>query len=113
MAGDHDSPIDDATAVWDDPGSSYLDRVYVDIAAAAAELRRGEPEAAEQRLDRARRTAEDAGDAVARALAAHAGHALLGTPAESVEHLEAGWRHVVDVLRSGMDTPEPPNPPKS
>jgi class 3 adenylate cyclase/tetratricopeptide (TPR) repeat protein len=104
MTGDYDSPVDDATAVWNELGSTYLDRVFVDIAAAACEVHRGDITAAEIRLARTRTVAHDAGDSVARALTSHASAALLGRPQSAgVDRVEAGWLRVIDGLTAGID----------
>ncbi len=103
MTGDHDSPIDDANAVWGDGGSSYLDRVFVDIAAAASEVHNGDVTAAEIRLARTRLVAHDAGDSVARALTSYATVALLGrVPEAGDDRVESGWARVVDGLAAGI-----------
>ena len=51
-------PPDDAQAVWDDGGSTYLDQIYVDVAAAAAEFHTGDTVSAELRLARAQAVAK-------------------------------------------------------
>ncbi|NND75784.1 MAG: AAA family ATPase [Ilumatobacter sp.] len=100
MTGDDEHPAADADAVWAVEGSSYLDRVIADVAAAAAALRGGRHDEARERLDRATATADAAGDVVARALAGGATQTLLGggvTMAMS-HHLRPGWRRVLDGL---------------
>ena len=102
MCGDDTQPIADADAVWGLETATYLDRVMVDIAAAAAEVRRGQHSEATARFDRARATADQAGDAVARALAYSATSALLGADSpvsvRGGHHLRAGWHRVISGL---------------
>lgn len=99
MTGDLDAPLVDAVAVWDDEGSTYLDRVLANVAAAAADARRGDVDGASQRLARARRTAKEAGDVVARAFTTCASAALLeGGSHDEVDHLGAGWHRVIEGL---------------
>jgi len=90
--------------VWDEGGSTYLDRVIADVAAATAFASTGDVEAARCRLERARATALDAGDVVARELAVSVTAAIEGEPSPpDADHLGPGWRRVVaDVaVRSG------------
>ena len=99
LTGDFVSPLADATAVWDDEGSTYLDRVYVEIASAAAMLHSGDRAGAAERLERARSVVSGVGDSVARALVAHASAALLGDDADAEhEPVESGWIRVIDGL---------------
>ncbi|MFN3218184.1 MAG: adenylate/guanylate cyclase domain-containing protein [Acidimicrobiales bacterium] len=100
MCGDDRQAIADADAVWSRDGATYLDRVLADIAAAAAEFRSGQSAAATDRLDRARTTADEAGDVVAMALAQSATSTLLpgvgpGSTAIDSQALRAGWRQVI------------------
>ena len=106
MTGDFASPVSDAAAVWADDGSTYLDRVYADVAAGAACLQIGDAGGADVHLDRARSVAAAAGDGVARSLAAHAATALLGRPADvDHERVESGWVRVIDSLLARGTTP--------
>lgn len=106
MTGDDAAALDDAVAVHAKDGSTYLDRLIVDVAAAASELRLGRTDAAAQRLAGARRAARDAGDTVAVALATVASAAFgeHGTQPES-EHLGPGWSRVVEVLMRQSASP--------
>ena len=63
MAGDDDRAIDDAAAVWAEPGSTYLDRVLADVSAGAAFVAEGDDDRARERLQQAADTAISAGDA--------------------------------------------------
>jgi len=103
MTGDTDAPVVDAAAVWGDHGSTYLDRVLADVAVASADVRRGDADAAAERLARARLTAREAGDAIARAFTTCATTALVddGRPGE-VDHLGVGWHRVIEGL-GGVD----------
>ncbi len=106
MIGDSATAVADGDAVWAEPGSTYLDRVIADIAGAAAALRDDEPERAVERLLRAKKTADDAGDAVARALAGRAAAALVGDgDGDDLDNLGAGWRRVVDELAGAARRP--------
>jgi tetratricopeptide (TPR) repeat protein len=107
MSGDDVQPLADAEAVWAVEGSSYLDRVLADIAAAAVEVRTGAGDAAAQRLERAHSVAHDEGGAVARALVACTTSTLLGTvdgiePFGDGDHLRPGWHSVISTL-AGAD----------
>lgn len=99
MLGDVQVAIDDADAVWSDPGSTYLDRVLAAVAAATAWIGQDDQAAAEDELNRARQAADVAGDAVARALVAEASSRLLGRPNEDIGvPLGDGWLCVVGEL---------------
>jgi class 3 adenylate cyclase/tetratricopeptide (TPR) repeat protein len=107
MCGDDRLAIADADAVWSQAGATYLDRVLADIAAAAAEVRAGRSPAATTRLERARTTADEAGDVVATALAQSARSTLLpgagpGSTEIDSQALRAGWRQVIAGL-AGRD----------
>lgn len=106
LTGDDTAAVVDAGLVWDEDGSTYLDRVIADIAAAASETRLGEADAASERLERARRGALDAGDVVARALVAGASVALSehGGTVEP-DHLGAGWQCVIELLGNRAASP--------
>ena len=94
--------------MWGDAGSTYLDRIYVDVAAAAAEFHLGDTVSAELRLARAQAVAKQAGDGIARSLVAHATAALLGQLDDAgFERVEAGWRCVISGLADGI----PPHVP--
>lgn len=109
MLGDTDDALHHANEVVNDDSSTYLDRVLADIAAGAAHAGIGERDAAGERLEIARTTANRAGDEVARALARSASLALLdvGDP-QAVDHLGSGWHTVVDGLARAVPavTPE-------
>ena len=106
LVGDAPTAVADSSTVWAVPGSTYLDRVVADVAAAAAEVRLGDAAAARSRLDRARRTATDAGDVVARALAASVSVALGDDAvAADIDHLGSGWRCVIDGLAAAGVSP--------
>ena len=110
MTGDFESPPDDADAVFADTGSTYLDRIYVDVAAAAAEFHTGDTVSAELRLARAQAVAKQAGDGIARSLVAHATAALLGhLDNVGFERVEVGWRTVIGGLADGVP-PHLPHP---
>jgi class 3 adenylate cyclase/tetratricopeptide (TPR) repeat protein len=99
MVGDGDTALGDAGAVSADPGSTYLDRVIADVAGSTAELRTGDRELAVERLHRARTTARDAGDEVARALADCAAATLVGEIEDGDhDHLGVGWHRVIEEL---------------
>ncbi|MEM9516097.1 MAG: adenylate/guanylate cyclase domain-containing protein [Actinomycetota bacterium] len=107
MTGDGRTACELADAVVADRGSSYLDRVIADVAAAGADARDGRVAEAKDRLTRAGQTARRAGDAVARALVAVSSSTWLGTgTATDVEHLGPGWRRVVDDLAAMGARPE-------
>jgi hypothetical protein len=96
MVRDDDRAVTDADAVWADHGATYLDRILADVAAAAAEARRGGDEAAVERLDRARETAEQTGDVVAVGIAACAADTLLEAGAhDEVFHIGPGWHRLI------------------
>jgi len=102
LTGDHDGAVADAQAVADDAGSSYLDCVIADIAAAGAEIGAGDADAATRYLGRARATALEAGDVVARELVTAAHEAMLAEPHRNEsDHLGVGWRSVVEALGVG------------
>jgi tetratricopeptide (TPR) repeat protein len=105
MIGATDSVQEDAEAVFDDEGSSYLDRVMADIAVAAVERRCGNTDAVAERLAVARRRSLDVGDRVAEALTNAATAAMIeGSPAMvRSDHLRAGWHTVLDRLADGAD----------
>ncbi len=91
-----------------DAGSTYLDRIYADVAAAAAEFHTGDTVSAELRLARAQAVAKQAGDGIARSLVAHATAALLGHLDDAgFERVESGWRRVISGLAEGV----PPHVP--
>ncbi len=103
MTGDDPLALADAAEVWATPGSSYLDRVYADIAAAAVDARCG---AAQQAADRLARTAElagEVGDHVAMSLVAHARATLIaeadaetdGSERFPDRELRVGWHRVI------------------
>ncbi len=105
MCGDLLQPIADAEAVWATVGASYLDRVMVDLAAAAAEARSGLVGPATSRLERARVAADEAGDVVAKALVSAAASTLLGGDGgagRADAHASSGWGSTDgSTLRSG------------
>ncbi len=116
MAGDGRAAMSDADGVHAAAGSTYLDRVLADLAAAAALLADGDRDGVVARLDRARATAEEAGDSVARSLVGAASTAFiggdgvptLGDPGDGP--LGDGWQRVVTGLlaaaaRPGRDGP--------
>lgn len=95
MAGIESDAIEYADLVIDDPTATYLDRVLADVAAAGV-LSAEDPEVAAQRLTRARRSASEAGDAAAIAVAKSASQALVeGLDIGPVEHLGDGWKRVI------------------
>ena len=100
MAGIPSDAVEAADRVIADQTSTYLDRVLADIAASSA-LLSTDTAAATDRLHQARRTAGDAGDAAAIALARSASQALVDDPdVGPVEHLGDGWKRVVADLVS-------------
>ncbi len=100
MAGIAQEAIESADRVIGDETSTYLDRVLADISAASA-LLATDPAMAGDRLTRARRTASDAGDAAAIALARSASQALVeDLEVGRVEHLGDGWKRVIAGLAS-------------
>ena len=100
MTGDRVSPIADAAEVWGDVGSTYLDRVLVDVAAAA--VAETDSEVLEF-LERARGTSRMANDVVAKAIVSCASGALMpGGDQEDVDHLAPGWHRVIHGL-AGVD----------
>lgn len=103
LTADADGAVADACAVGADAGSSYLDRVVADVAAAAARLQLGDHDAAVDDLGRARTTATDAGDVVAREVVTAVHEALLAEPHRGeTDHLGPGWRCVVEALRASV-----------
>jgi len=100
MTADYVSPIEDSRAVWEDPGSSYLDRVLVDVAAAAALVRRGDDEDSLEFIERARGTSRQAHDVVAKAFVSYASSTL--EPHGAIDHLGPGWHRVIEGL-AGVD----------
>ena len=103
MTGDYTSPVDDADAVWEEPGSSYLDRVLADVAAAAALIRRGDGPEALEYIERARRTANHADDVVAKAFVSCSSATLIeDEPHGAIDHLGPGWHSVIEGF-SGVD----------
>lgn len=99
MSGDRSGALADADAVAADGGSTYLDRVIADVAAASVELGAGQLDAAQGRLDRAKSIADTSGDVVARALVSSVRSALIdGRPNADVGHLGPGWHRVIEVL---------------
>ena len=98
MAGMFAAAIVEADLVIDDDTATYLDRVLADVGAGAA-LINDDPADAGFRLDRARQTATQVGDAVAIALSTSSCQALVdgfdGTP---VDHLGEGWQRVIEEL---------------
>ena len=96
MVGDDDGSIADADAVWHDRGATYLDRILADVASAAAEQRKGDHEASVDRLDRARATADDAGDVIALGIASCAADNLLeGGAHDETFHIGPGWHRLI------------------
>jgi hypothetical protein len=100
MLGDHVQPLADAEAVEALGGSTYLDRVLANLAAAAAEVRSGAIVAAEHRLARIQKLADDTGDQVAIRLVAHACATLLPDVATGDYRfpdgdLRVGWHRVI------------------
>lgn len=100
LCGDDRLAIAEADAVLGQDGATYLDRVLADIAAAAAEVRAGRTAAGTERLDRARTTADEAGDVVAKALAHSAASMLIpgvdhGRIESDGQALRPGWRRVI------------------
>ncbi len=99
LTADAAGAVADADSVQSDAGSSYLDRVVADIAAAAAHVQLGDRGSATDVLDRARTTAIGAGDTVARELVAATTLRLFpGAARAESDHLGAGWHRVVDAL---------------
>jgi class 3 adenylate cyclase/tetratricopeptide (TPR) repeat protein len=96
MVRDDEVAIEDADAVWADDGATYFDRVLADVAAAAAEKRRGSDDAAIERLDRARTTAEMTGDVVAVGIASCADDTMLeGGEHDEAFHIGPGWHRLI------------------
>ena len=106
MAGIKVAAVEAADLVIGDDTSTYLDRVLADIAAASA-LLATDATVAGDRLARARRTASDAGDAAAIALARSASRALVeDLEVGRVEHLGDGWKRVVaGLVSAAADSP--------
>ena len=105
LTGDSAGAVADSDAVDADEGSSYLDRVVADVAAAAAHLQLDDRDAAVAVLGRARSAAGAAGDVVAREVVTAAHEVLLGEEHRNeTDHLGPGWRCVVEGLRTA--TPE-------
>jgi ATP/maltotriose-dependent transcriptional regulator MalT len=103
MTSDYTSPVEDSRAVWEDPGSSYLDRVLVDVAAAAALARRGDKKDSLEIIERARETAHEAQDVVAKAFVSCASSTLVeDEPHGAIDHLGSGWHRVIAGL-TGVD----------
>ncbi len=99
MIGDTVASVESTAVVDEAEGATYLDRVIADMAAAAAEVALGEPDAASERIAAADAIAAEAGDVVARALVRAVRQALVdGTPAVETDHLGPGWRRVVELL---------------
>ncbi|RLE23810.1 MAG: hypothetical protein DRJ50_05605 [Actinobacteria bacterium] len=99
MTEDFASPVEDAVAVWDDPGASYLDRVLVDVAAAVALQRRGDEPEALTMIERARYTSNHAHDVVAKAFVSCAASTLVeDEPHGAIDHLGPGWHRVIEGL---------------
>ena len=104
MTGLRDAAVEDADLVIDDPGSTYLDRVIADVAAAVVDLANDDRDAGTVRLQRSLATAHDAGDAVARAFAGSASARFIGQVDDhEIDYLGPGWRRILDGL--------PPNNP--
>lgn len=96
MVGDDDTSIADADAVWDDHGATYLDRILADVAAAAAEWRKGDDRASIDRLDRARELADGTGDVIALGIASCAADTLLqGGANDEAFHIGPGWHRLI------------------
>lgn len=103
MLGDVDDTLRHADAVVTDDSSTYLDRVLADVSAGAAHALSDDRDAAGERLETARTTANRAGDEVAKALARCASLELLGLgDAATVGNLGSGWHEVVDGLARGV-----------
>jgi class 3 adenylate cyclase/tetratricopeptide (TPR) repeat protein len=95
MAGMPSGAIEEAEAVIGDDTSTYLDRVLAHVAAAAAH-RPTDVGATMEHLGAASRTASEAGDAAAIALATTARLELAdGDDRRTIPHLGDGWRRVV------------------
>lgn len=100
MLGDNVQPLTDAEAVLVNAGSTYLDRVLANLAAAGAEVRSGAVAAAEHRLGRTQELADETGDQVAIRLVAHACATLLPDVARGDYRfpdgdLRVGWHRVI------------------
>ncbi len=97
--GDHHAAIADADATIDDPGATYLDRVYADIGGASGHVGRGEAAEALARLDRAVATAAETGDVVACSLASTARATLVGEGGgDEPGVLGRGWVRLIERL---------------
>ena len=95
ITADPNGAIDDAECVRADGGASYLDSVIADSAAGAAQMQLGAGDLAVEWFDRARVTAADAGDVVARELVALLRFVVLADDAYSdAGHLGPGWKVV-------------------
>jgi tetratricopeptide (TPR) repeat protein len=103
LTSDAAGAVADAGVVRADGGASYLDRVVADVAAAAARLQLGDHGGAVDDLGRARATAIEAGDVVAREVVTAAHEALLAEPhRDETDHLGPGWRRAVEALRASV-----------
>lgn len=111
MSGIPDETITAADVVIADPTATYLDRVLAHIAAASA-LSSTDIRASSEHLAHARRTASDAGDAAAIALARSASQALVeDVEVGRVEHLGDGWKRVIaGLVTAAAHTPAAGSP---
>jgi hypothetical protein len=103
LTADAAGAIADACVVGADGGATYLDRLVADVAAATGHLQLGDHDGAVADLRRARATAGEAGDVVAREMVTAAHEALLGEPHRGeTDHLGPGWRGVVEALHASV-----------
>jgi len=114
ITADPTGAIDDGERVRADGGASYLDSAIADSAAGAAQMQLGVGDLAVECFDRARVTAADAGDVVARELVALLRSVVLSDDAYTdAGHLGPGWKVVAQSLaalvvdRSGEPAGEP------
>lgn len=99
ITADSVGAIEDAEWVRADGGASYLDRVIADSAAGAAQMQLGAGDLAVEYFDRARVTAADAGDVVARELVALLRSVVLCDDVHTeAGHLGPGWELVARSL---------------
>jgi len=99
ITADPTGAIDDGERVRADGGATYLDRAIADSAAGAAQMQLGEVDLAVECFDRARATAADAGDVVARELVALLRSVVLSDDAYTdAGHLGPGWKVVAQSL---------------
>ncbi len=99
ITSDAAGAIADADRVESDGGSSYLDRVIAGTAAAAAKMQLGQRDAAAAEFDRARSTASEAGDVVARELVGLTRSVVCRSDdRQEPVHLGDGWKAVAASL---------------